>query len=282
MINYTSIETVIPLLPRGIRRQLDKTEILAHIVDGYNELELPGETEPIAQLFEVKKHMVKLPSEVKTINLVTHLANQPTEAEEEEFVECIVATESTTPDCENCVGNYILAHKTFITSDYYNNNYYPMKYIGNMSKICDACFNRFCHDCSETFSIDHNKTMWTSFKEGFVCVDYDRLICDEEGYIKIIDDPNIKRYLAYFVEYQYWRNRSIEADQAAYRHQKEAQSNMNVYYNKARGSTLSKQVNRHLLAEVGMHGVNERFFRMLPDNYRVKTELGSYNQYESY
>lgn len=273
MIRYTSLESALPLVSRAVRRQLNKTEMLAWAYDGYEQLQIPGETEPVVQLFEVKDHKVKLPMEVKEINLVTYLLNDPSEEELKELETCNLTEEEIEG---SCVGRYILAHKVFLESSYYNNNFFPLKYIGNAPYLCENCFNRFCHQCNETFSVDHNKILWTSFKEGSICVEYERDILDTEGYPKIVDIPEVKRYLAFYIEYEHWRNRSGESDVGANREVNNALSLMNIWYNKARGSVLLHQVDRRTISELTLNDFNARFFKMLPDNYRRKYEIGGY------
>jgi len=285
MTNYTKINSVLPLINRAVRNEDSNLTLLSYAFDAYDLL--PGSTskKEEVQIYEVKNHKVQLCQDIETLNLVTHLSKKPSDSECNELNNCVTITSgeaqeefNISEDNNPCAGNYAIAHKLFLDSNYYNNNYEPMKYIGNSSYVCTSCPNRFCHDCNETFSVDENKILWTSFKDGYICIWYDKRLVDEDGDYLIIDLTEVKKFLALYAELEHFRNRMYSKEQGVQSIVNDLEYKTTLWLKKARGAILKSGLNRNLIAELTTGSYNSRFFRMLPDKYRSKYEQ-NYNQY---
>lgn len=285
MINYTKINSVLPLISKAVRQEDTNLNLLSYTLDAYRLIQGPTSMMEEVAIYEIKDHKVELCSDIKTINLVTYL-NQPTDSNCENCLNIVAGesqeeynlTDSTNP----CAGNYAIAHKLYLSTDYYNQNFAPLKYVGTSSFVCSDCYNRFCHDCNETFSVDHNKVMWTSFKDGYVCVMYDKELKDDDGNFLIIDDMDVKKYLALYAELEHFRNRWYSHEEGAGSFISNLESKVNLWYNKSKGTLNKISINAPLLKEMTNGSYNARFFNMLPYNYRQRYEFGSINYKNRY
>lgn len=289
MTEYVKLNKVLPLISKAVREEDGNLSLLAYALDGYNLLDVPSQQLEEVNLFKVEDHKVQLCDKIKTINLATYMFKNPTSTECGALEGCldIVSgesqeefnlTESTNP----CAGNYAISHKLFLATDYYNNNFEPMKYVGTSQYVCSNCANRFCHACNQTFSVDHNKVLWTSFKDGYICLWYNVVAKDEDGDFLIINDPDVLRYLAYWTELQHFRNRMYAHEEGTLSIVDRLEGKVNMWYLKAKGALNSKNLNVALISEITNNSYNAKFFNMLPYNYRSRYEVGTFGYKQRY
>jgi len=280
MINYVKINAVLPRISSAIRQEDTNMNLLSYALQAYDLIASPVHKIEEPRMYTVKDHKVELGDDVIQVNLATFMLNEPTESDCNELASTLniqsgVAQEeyNLTDSTNPCAGNYAIAHKLFLTTNYYNNNFYPMKYIGTSKYACKSCLSRFCHDCGETFSIDENKVLWTSFKDGTVCLFESKVMKDEDGDYLIIDDEDVIKYLALYAELEHFRNRMYSHEQGAIRIVNSLESKVNIWYNKARSTIKKILLNPQLIGEITVNSKNNNFWRHLPDLYRDKTEL---------
>lgn len=284
MTEYVKLNKVLPLISKAVRAEDSNLNLLSYALDGYNLLDSPSNTVETVKMFEVKDHKLELCNDIKTINLATYMYKNPNASECDSLTDCINITSgesqeefNLTDSTNPCAGNYAISHKLFLNSSYYNNNFYPLKYIGTSSYVCSECLSRFCHDCNATFSVDENKVLWTSFSDGYICLWYDSVPKDEDGDFLIVNYPNVLRFLAYWAEYQHWRNRAFSKEEGTISLMDRMEMLVNRWYAKANGTINKRNLNSSLIKEIGVGGQNEKFFKMLPYNYRSKYEMGDIN-----
>jgi len=206
MLRYIEIDSIIPRIPQPVRKDMSFTQMLSDALAAYRQIGGPiDHLEERISIFQVKNHKVELPVDIHSISMVTKLCNEPTDKQCEEF-EALQSDAETCTDC--ATGDYQIFHQVFLDSSYYNSCYCPIKYVGPNTQLCQTCVNRFCHDCSETFSVDYNRVLTTSFKEGYICVVYDRQLKKNGKYL-IVDDEVVKEYLATHVTWLFIQNQAL-------------------------------------------------------------------------
>lgn len=276
MIEYVDINAALPLVSKAVRSEDTVPNLISYMLDGWRLIYSPAHTEEGIIILEVKDHKVALPKDIKKINLATYMESNPDTGETEELTgiesRTITIDVSTTDEEENtCVGNYILSHRLFLLSDYFNNNYQPMKYIGTSPFVCTNCNNRFCHSCNETYSVDHNKILHTSFKDGYICLIYETEI-KKDGVYQVINNREVLYYLARYAEQEHFRDRAYSQETNAINIKDRIDREVNVWYNKARSAIKKLLINRPLLTELTTARFNARFLRDGGQVYRNRYE----------
>lgn len=273
MINYIDINAVLPSIAKTVREEDSIPNLLSYILEGYRLLDSPAHTEETVVVLEVKDHKTSLPSGIKKINFATYMSSNPTEEDESTItdVQSVTIDLATSTGSTECVGNYILSHRLFLLSNYFNNNFSRMKYVGTSEFVCTDCINRFCHDCSETFSVDKNRILNTSFKDGFVCLSYETEV-KRDGKFQIVDHPDIRYYLARFAELEHFRNRAYSQETNAINLMDRLEGKVSLWYAKANSALTKKLLNKSLIAELTTNRFNARFLFDGAYAYRANNE----------
>lgn len=260
MINYIPINDVLRRIPQAVRKEDSELQLISYALDAYRNLEIPSTTTEKIEFVQVQDHKYQLSTKAKSINFVSYLSSNPTEEECCEMEEC--CTPETT---------YFIID--LYSTNYYKNNFEPIKYIGNQSGICSKCINRFVNDSIHTFSVDYNKLIWTSFKDGFLCIHYETEQTNEDEQYLIVQDEDVQNYLAYHAQYMHWLNRSSMHEEGAFRMLQFMQNQDNIYFLKAKGSLLQRNINKQLIQELTTASYNNRIITFLPDNFRRKFDI---------
>lgn len=270
MIEFINLEKVLPSIPKRVRDEESIPQLLSFALEGYRNLDLPFNKQQKVLLCEVNNHQIQLPDEVKSITLVTHQYCDPTNEETEELTKCF--EESIYSSGDYLMSHKLYLHENFIGTDYHKNNFQPLKYIQGDINMCDRCINLNCH-CNDTFSVNHTKVLTTSIKEGWLCILYETDI-NSNGEYFIINTADVKRYLSLYVQQQHLENRMYGAEAGILQIKDRIDPQVNIYYNKARGGVLLRGVNRRLISEITVDSTNNRFYKVLPDNWfkRSKNE----------
>jgi hypothetical protein len=265
MIEYSSITKVLPVVMSNVRSNDTESQMLSYALKYYRLLNIPVQHKETIGLFQIVNHKVNLPDAVKNINLVTC----STYFEEEE------ATTYCDTDAEvytDTGDTSITVKLAFYESDAYK-EFVPLKYIqGSVAYSgCKHCLNKHFHHCNDTFSVDHNKTLWSSIESGWICISYMSEIKENGNYI-IVNTPEILQYLARGVELDHFINRSYGSTQGALGLADRLQQKVDINMRSARGSINRRLINLPLINEITVRSVNNTFFKVLPDVYRAKYE----------
>lgn len=278
MKNYIPLRSILNQVPKAILREDTPDNLLSFALDGYRLLDHPSQKEDKVKVFEIDNHKVVLPSEIKGINLVTYLCKNPSEQEIEDLCNGTCECEREAEGYETTTNNicrYSINYKLFLDSQYYNNNYTPLKYIGNTNKsnICSGCLNRYCTHVNETFSVDKDKVLWTSIQSGYLCIDYFTEIVDDDGDIYIVDEQEIKQFLSYYTQLKHWEERlSVHEKGATYNINRLTQL-VDVWYIKSRGKLNLINADDNLMSEIAFTQTRNQKLMRLPALY--------YNQYDT-
>lgn len=252
MTNYTSMESALRLIPKPLFEQSNRIDFLSWMLDGYRELKLREQNVRKIKLYELVDGKVELPSDIKEINLVTYLYQQPSNEDVYSLQNCICDSTETTTTTEdtNTVLQYSLAYRQFLNSRYYNNNYIPMQYKGNSSQmLCDSCPNKYSV-CQYTFTIDQNKVFYSNLNSGYICIDYDTEVVDENEIPMIPDAQDVKQYLAYYAQYRHWEERASGKEESASQLSDRALQKANLYYNKVKGSRTLRGLDANTISAI--------------------------------
>lgn len=222
MTDYIKLEAVLNRIPRFIRDQESTGNLLSYALDIFKELNIPQKYQSNICFLEVKNHNVKIPDDVKIINMVTYSCDY--EYDCEDLLRCVdepkcQTCESPISDsCEctkcgeaydfisrsNCICKPLINYSLFLESDFYHNKFTPLKYVGTGSTICSK-YPKFGY-CQYTFQISPTRVLWTDLREGIICIDYDAEVT-VDGNIMIPNHPKLIRAMAAYAEAMYWKNK---------------------------------------------------------------------------
>jgi len=262
MTTYTPLNAILDrsYFPANLRKESNDDDILSYGLDAYRLLNLPLEYQRKIEVKEIINHNVELPSDIHDINLVTYLNSDSCVNNDSNNLMPIAHNE-----------NYNIFYKIWQDSQFYNERFLPMRNIGNSASIsCTTCNNSLLNKCSETFSITPAKSLMTSIKDGFVCLDYDAEIKDENGNFLIINTPEIKRYLGLYAQMQLWLERAAGKEEQAFSMYKELTRMTELAMRKARGIQIMKNIDIQTINKIsGTETYNQKLVR-LPDLFYKK------------
>lgn len=267
MINYVSLESALRMIPRPLFEQSNRLDFLSWMLDGYRELKLRQAYQRGVKILEIIDGKLELPKDIKEINLVTYLYKQPTQEDLYSLQTCICNPEETTTTEEdtNNVCQYTLAYRQFLNSPYYHNNFIPLQYKGVSSEIiCKDCPNK-TQICQYTFTIDPCNVLYTNIKTGYICIDYDTEIVDEQGIVMIPDLQDLKQYLSYYAQYRHWEERASGKEESAFQLANNNLEKANIYYNKVKGAVTLRGLDAHSIS-MARNGQFNKWIK-LPERY---------------
>lgn len=267
MTNYVPISYALRRIPRSIFKETDDSTLLSSMLNALRDLPSIARTESKIDIFEIIDGKVNIPKEVKYINLVTYLSSKPNDNDIDSFTSCVENPEAEEDFYNtNNICKYTINYKLFLDSSYYNKNFTPMKYVGSTTSILhNQSPNRFVSKCIHTFTVDKNKCMHTSVTDGYVAIDYDIELKDENGDFLIPDYPSIMSYLAKYALMEHWEDRQSskeeQASQLYQRYQREAE----LERMKAKGEILLRNLDLNTIHNV----VNNTYgkFIKIPESF---------------
>lgn len=254
MINYTPIQSCLDrnYIPASIRKEVDDNTLLSWCLDGYRMLNLNQEYERKIKIISIANHSVPIPDDAYDINNVTYLNCN----------ECQQTIETQMPVQNE--SNYNIFYKIWEESNFYNQHFMPMRNVGNSSSLlCTQCKNPMLSRCNETYSITPSKTLLTSIKDGFICLDYEAIIKNEVGDYMIINTPEIKRYLGLYAQSQSWLERASSKEEQAFNMYRQILGQAEIAMRRARGSNFMGGINMHTITSItGSDTVNSRLIKL--------------------
>jgi len=270
MVDYIKLEAVLNRIPIAIREQESEGNLLSYALDIYKEINVAHKYETNIVLLQLKDHKVKLPDDVKHINILTYQSNLPTPGECCELLRCADEVtcnlcQTTCPDinfsgdngyccsCGECLTepeNYInrsnlicrhtLSYQLFLSSQYYANNFEPLKYVGTGSNICTKCTNRF-QVYENWFKVSPTRVLWSNLKDVILCMDYDAEVTID-GNIMIPNHSKLIRAMAAYAEAIHWKNKISMHEENAINIYQQRLAEAEVLLKSARGDLLLQSV----------------------------------------
>lgn len=256
MKTYVPIDTVLNFVPKQILRQSEEGDLLEYALQAYNLLDIRERYEQKSKIIHIQNKKAKLPTDLKEINLVTWLYKEPTTAETDSLTNCISSEDTS-----------ILDPSCFCNTAYYNNCFEPLKYIGNSNDICTNCGDPRLKRCRETYQVDWNRNIVTSFSEGYICVFYSRPIKDNQGNYLVMDIEEVLLYLAYYATFMQVMNNMLIHEQGASQLYEKFMDLSDSYYMKAKGTLRLRGLDAKLINAIKFTGTPNQSIVNLPNSY---------------
>lgn len=256
------LKALMQYIPKPIRSNIDDDgRIEQLLLQALKQVTSNNIYERIIDIIEVINHKASLPEDLKKINKVTYSESDCTKEDEIDLCCQINETPEIIDQCGDtyeppiCNGlyrepsektrivcKYPIYFKIWYESNLYVNNFRPMKYIGKVSSKLDNCLMEDVY-CDNTYSLD-NDTITTSFKNGFLSLDYMRFVKNENGDILIDDLPQLINYLVTWVKLTYYEE-MISDDINGYKYlsmYKQSKLELDIYFAKLRGYSMLKEI----------------------------------------
>jgi hypothetical protein len=214
MRNFIKLQAVLNRIPKALFEESPESDFLDWMLDGLKLLPTAVMYEPKIELFEIIDGKVQLPKYVKQINSVSWQASDPTEECWTEF-QATCGCEDEPNDTNEQICKPAITYKQWLDSPYYKDNYTLLRYTGtDKSLISSACAN-LISKCYESFVVTPQKTMYLTLDTGFICVNYDSPVCDDNGDILIPDVAILHEFLVNYAIHKHWENRQFTKEEQA-------------------------------------------------------------------
>lgn len=299
-MQFIKLQTVLNRIPPAIRKEDYDENLLSYALDGLRFFSFNQKYINKIAIVPIHNHIVQIPEDLHSVNLVTYQADEPTDeyaldmfcfCEDTKCGTCQKAVSCGNPGiyvgsdnnvfCDTCSGcltekeefesrtnsicRHNISYQLFLDSRYYNELHLPLKFIGNGSNVlCTSCPNRFVQDCSETFSIDPTISVFkTSIKDGWVCINYEAELKDNDGDFLIPKHSKLIEGLASYAEARHWQNRSAMHEQAAESRFERRLFRAEQLLRSAKGSLLLREINPNTINQItGDTAWNARILRL--------------------
>lgn len=213
MRTYKKLRSLLGSIPNTLFSESNESDFLDWMLDGLRLLPDAITYAPKIEIFEIIDGKVVLPKDVKQINSVMWQCSDPDQGCIDDLLSCSVQDESS--DINPAICRPSITYKMFLDSPYFNKHFKVLKYVGiDKSLIKPGCPCRTA-TCSETFVVTPQKVMHLSLNEGFICVDYDVPVCDENDELLIPDDEIVSQFLVTFAISKHWENRQFSKEEQA-------------------------------------------------------------------
>lgn len=299
MTEYVRLESILTRIPKNIREQESEGNLLSYALDIYKELNIPQKYETKFCLLTIVDHHVKIPDDVKIFNMVTYQNECPTQQEACELLRCADEVKcsdcgNTCPDliftgnhaycssCNSCltepenfmsrtnnICRHTLNYQLFLVSQYYANNFEPLKYIGTGSGICKRCEGRNSY-CQHTFKVSPSRVLWTDIQEGLLCIDYDAEVT-ENGHLLIPNHPKLIRAMATYAEALVWKNKRGMHEDNAHNFYKDMLIEAEILLKSAKGDFILKAADANAISRVIFTGHPNHQFLKVPEFYYAES-----------
>ena len=240
MKTFITLRSCLNNIPSSLFEESTEADFLDWMQDGLKLLPDVAKYETSIDIFEIIDGKVQLPKKIKQINSVMWQCTDPTKECIDDLLSCAIVDEPA--DVNPAVCKPMITYKMFLESPYFHKNYKILKYTGtNSSIISNSCKCRFAK-CSESFAITPEKMMYLSINTGFICVEYDSPLCDENEDILIPDNQLLVEFLEAYAIAKHWQNRQFSKEEQA--------ANFYDKYNQKQASLLKQCRGNILLRSV--------------------------------
>jgi len=249
MIKYTSLDAVINYIPESIRRDIDLLKVKFYANQAYRRFDLPFQKKIEYAVLEVSNHKAILPDGLKRIVEIRYNPFYP---------------DSNVLTVLKDYADYrlIVSQEVFFGSSFYSVSR-PMKYLGqNRIAMIDEAM--YCNTCEVGFSINSEMNCLTiDVADGSIIIGYWTDVVDEEGQTLIPDHPDLLLGLSYWVQAQYWLDKSYMHTDNSFNFYREASRLAEVHLNAFRNKRLfaSMNVKKHNAFVFGRNKPNYTYER---------------------
>lgn len=250
-MRYQSIRSIFPTLALD-RNEIDEYRILDWATEAYESLNVKTDYENKVAILNVENHKAILPYGLNHIMSVTYLKNKSfSQSDLDSICSILSSDDATTCGCtpssgrngvidsdinpstykptfyapnqyniqrikvQGIINNYSL----WVRSPFYKNNFELMRlrnrpYANQIH--CTDCPNTSCLDCEYTYNISKDGEIITEFEDGIVCIAYRSIPLDDEGLVKIPDDPDVRKAINAYVSAKHWELRWNLKEEGSY------------------------------------------------------------------
>lgn len=248
----TTINSVVARLPKPVLEESSMSDVKGWILDGLRLLPDGVLYAPKIGFFELEDGKMYLPKDVHTVNSVIWQHTDPDESC------CNSITENIEQPCYTCdpyevrtqVCKPLIYFSIFLYSNYYNRCFTTLRYAGkDKSLLTGGCPNLSCNN-RPSFVITPDKILYTqSFDCGWLCINYNALLCDESGEVMIPDNQTMFEFLISYVMWKHWEERAMLKEENAVQMYDRYKQEKDILYRKARGNYMLRNVEIDLLIE---------------------------------
>jgi len=242
MKNFIKLRSLLSSIPASLFEESPEADFLDWMLDGLKFLPDSVYYEPKIELFEIVDGIVQLPKYVKVINSVHWQCSDPS-TECVTDLQTICGCEVESSDTNEAICAPTITYKMWLDSPYFQQNYRLLKDIGtDKSLISSTCPNLY-QTCSETFIVTPQKKMYLSLNEGFISVNFDAPICDENGDILIPDIQILHEFLIAYAIHKHWEYRQFTKEEQARTLYQDYLQQQSILLRQARGNIFLRGVN---------------------------------------
>lgn len=242
MKNFRSIRSILSNIPKTLFQETNESDFMDYMLDAIQLLPQTIRYEPKIEVFEIVDGKVQLPKYVRQINSVMWQCSDPSKECLDSLLTTCTDTSSEPSDLIPAVCKPMITYKMFLDSPYFKENYKIIKYVGtDKSLISNDCPCKFA-SCAETFVVTPQKTMYLSIDKGFICVNYDSPVCDENEDILIPDEQILVEYLVAYAISKHWENRQFSKEEQARNFYQDYHQKQAILHKQARGRLMLSAV----------------------------------------
>lgn len=269
MKNYTPIDRILLNIPKPVRENAEDIDLLGYALDAYNLLDITDRNEEVLKILPISNFKAKIPNDAREIYLVTYFAS-----EEDLFApDCDLDEEAPTHSAEESLS--LAEMQSFVNSSLYQERFYPLKFKGNSSRVCCSC-PTLQGSCPQYFSIDVNKNIVTSFREGYICLFYSRPIKDENNNYLIYDYPEVIQYLAYYASFIHTQDRLWRHEEGAVGLCELMMDLTDTWWKKAIGVIRLRNLDANLIRSINFTNTpNQRLMRLPKAYMEINRNVGT-------
>lgn len=286
-LNYKPLRHVLNYVPVSYRREEDDVDQWkSWALQCLRKVNMHQRYVYDVALIDINNHKGQLPAGIKKISSIKVLYRDPTDGELASLNSCIAydsykdvledtdpttcetgeKTTTTTTVTETLPGGAeqttineksvyspsqqccSLNVKLFVQSEYYNNCFKPMRFIGTtgadyFTKTCfDVVHDQYRRNDYWEFSLSEDGCLLTEFKTGSVCIEYTRELKDNDEFLAPDHPEQLWSAMAHYGMAHYWLNRTGYKEQGAMSMYKEHLAISSNYLREAKGIFKLKSI----------------------------------------
>jgi len=263
-MKYKPLSYVNSFIPKTIREAADDPkQFESWALQALRTVNFQQRYEHDLCLLYVDNHSARLPKGLKRITTIREISDPNTLLTVEQTLRNILYEstgdvgalgEEELQDENNVQVSYnteLLINYQIMFNSLVTNYARPLKYVGTTSSnyFSKKCYYQLirCNDCVEHFSITHDGCIKTSFKTGYVCMEFIKEPMDENCDFVAPEQPvQLWNAMANYALAQYWLERDALGEQGANQRFVRHQRMYSNYINEAKGIMALQNIDLNL------------------------------------
>lgn len=264
-MKYTSIAKVFNFLPKSFGEE--DGYVMEYAAQAMDALDIHQVYDKKVCLVQVADHQATLPSDLKYIQAVTYMEQQPTASETQDIitsysksfvddgdtVTTTLTTMITEPDPNVANQNHILriqhqgvlnSYELWAESDAFQNNFTLLRMVNKSHSLamhCDNSPNLHC-DYKDYYQVNMLGQIITSIRSGYLAVFYLAKRKNDRGEFLIPDDFDVLNAIAAYIKYKYMEEMAFTRQKGYYTAYERELQKWEVLSAKVKGKYLMKEV----------------------------------------